>query len=165
MQLYNIDKMLEDLFDEMDKYAEEHEGIVDQSYVELLDMLNMAKDEKILNIAKYMKGLDVEIKAFQEEIKKLQARKSAIDNKYDYLHNYICNHADKGKKIQDSTTVVSWRKSEQVVVVDDVDGLPEIFVRTKTVKEPDKQLIKESFKMGNEVPGAKIVENMNLQIK
>jgi hypothetical protein len=164
VQLYNIDLMLNQLFEEMDAWAEAHEGVVDKSYIELLNDLNMAKDEKILNIARYMKGLDAEAKAFTDEIKKLQARKQSFENKYDYLWNYICNHADKGKKIEDKTTVISWRKSESVQIVNDND-IPEGFIKVKVERSPDKLAIKEAIKLGSVVPGAELVENLNLQIK
>lgn len=164
MKLYEINEMLKDAFDEIDKYAEEHEGVLDHSYIELLDLINLAKDEKLLNVAKYVKGIEAEADAFDIEIEKLKKRKTALNNKADSLRNYILMNADKGKKIEDPTTIISWRKSEFVNVLDE-KLLPEDFIKTKIEKSPDKILIKEALKSGLTVPGAEIKENMNLQIK
>lgn len=61
-------------------------------------------------------------------------------------------------------TTLKIRKSE-AVQVDDVESLPEQFVKVKVSKQPDKTAIKKAIKAGEVVEGATIVENQNLQIK
>jgi hypothetical protein len=57
---------------------------------------------------------------------------------------------------------LSFRRSEQVVI-DDENAVPEAF--RKVTWTLDKTAIKEAIKQGEDIEGATIVENMNLQIK
>ena len=58
----------------------------------------------------------------------------------------------------------SVRRSE-AVEVDLVEALPAEFINIKNVVTADKVAIKESIKRGENITGARIIENFNLQIK
>ena len=47
----------------------------------------------------------------------------------------------------------------------DFDKLPEEYIKTKIEKNPDKVAIKNAIKNGENINGAKIVTNYNIQIK
>jgi hypothetical protein len=67
-------------------------------------------------------------------------------------------------KIETPLIKLSFRKSESVEV-DDINSLPAMYKTIKLTETPDKKLIKDSLKLGKEIPGCKLVENNNLQIK
>ena len=67
-----------------------------------------------------------------------------------------------GQKWKSTKAVVSYRKT-QSVVVDDLTALKPEFLRVKT--EPDKTAIKEVLKAGAEVAGAHLEERQSMSIK
>lgn len=56
-------------------------------------------------------------------------------------------------------------RTSQSVEITDQGQLPESYLRQRIVSEPDKQAIKQAIKTGMVVPGAKLIEKKNLQIK
>lgn len=64
--------------------------------------------------------------------------------------------------IEGRTLKISFRKSESVEV-DNVDELDEKFKKVKV--EADKTAIKQAIKNGEEIKGARLVKNNNLQIR
>jgi len=68
------------------------------------------------------------------------------------------------EKIDSPLFKISLRRSE-AVEVDVVEALPASFQNVKNVVTADKMAIKEAIKKGENVFGARIIENFNLQIK
>jgi hypothetical protein len=56
------------------------------------------------------------------------------------------------------------RRSE-AVEVDVLEALPSEFLNIKNVVTADKVAIKDAIKRGENITGARIIENFNLQIK
>ena len=105
------------------------------------------------------------IKALKEEEDRINAKRKTEEKKLDSLDDYILLiHQKSGqqKSIAGSWTV-STRKSAQVILDDDFDN--KNFQTIKEVKTIDKAAIKEALKNGEDVDGAKLVTNYNLQIK
>lgn len=104
------------------------------------------------------------MKAIDDEIARLQKMKATEKRKSDLLSTRLSDAfrlfgidkmtADKYR--------VSFRKSKSVCI-DDEDAIPDRF-RVVSVAF-DKKLIKEAIAAGEEVAGASITENMNLQIR
>ena len=143
------------------------EALSDDERLDLTVTLSEAKMEigqKIVAVAAFVKSLDAGAEAIDNEIKRLQARKKALDSGSDWLRSYILQHADTGQKYEDAKAKVSFRKSEAVEVLD-VSALPLEYQRTKTTTEADKTAIKEAIKAGNTVQGAELVSRMSVTIK
>jgi hypothetical protein len=68
------------------------------------------------------------------------------------------------EKIESPLFKLSIRKSE-AVEVDMVEALPNAYQNVKNVVTADKVAIKEAIKRGENVYGARLIENFNLQIK
>lgn len=105
------------------------------------------------------------IKALKEEEDRINAKRKTEEKKLTSLDDYILLiHQKSGqqKSIAGSWTV-STRKSTQVILDDDFNN--ENFQVIKEVKTVDKAAIKEALKNGEDVDGAKLVTNYNLQIK
>lgn len=132
--------------------------ILDES---ALEQLQMDRDEKIENICLYIKDLVAESKALADEAKALTERKERSAKKAESLKNYLQAMLD-GQKWKSSKAIVSYRKT-QSVVVDDMDALKPEFLRIK--KEPDKTAIKEVLKAGAEVAGAHLEDRQSMSIK
>lgn len=127
------------------------------------DALNMAFEEKVENIACYIKNLTGDIKDFKAEEEQLAKRRRSMEKKVEYLKRLLVDNMD-GQKFSTTRCAVSFRKSVQVEIQDEGLVPQELMVQTVTFK-PDKVAIKELLKSGQQVSGCCLVENMNPQIK
>lgn len=67
-------------------------------------------------------------------------------------------------KISTAKAALSFRKSMQVNITSDV-MVPDDLCKVIIDRKPDKTAIGKLLKAGETVPGAELVENMNLQVK
>ena len=121
---------------------------------------------KGINYAKVIANYQSESDAIDAEIKRLKAMKEIRDKKVKWLTESLKNAmlVSGIDKIESPLFKISIRRSE-AVEVDVVEALPTSFQNVKNVVTPDKIAIKEAIKRGENVFGARIVENFNLQIK
>ena len=127
------------------------------------DELNMAFEEKVENIACYIKNLTSDIADFKAEESNLAARRKSIEKKVEFLKRLLLDNMS-GQKFSTVKCAVSFRKSE-AVQVDDVNLIPAEMLRIKTTYEPDKTAIKAAIKSGQKIKGCALVENTSVQIK
>ena len=130
-----------------------------------LDALQMERREKIENILLWIKNLKSEAGAIREEEKKLADRRQSDEKKAESLTQYVQNVLN-GEKFNTSRVVVSYRKSE-AVIVDDLQLMQETCDEYLKYKdpEPDKAKIKAALKDGITVPGCHLEERQNITIK
>ena len=130
-----------------------------------LDALQMAREKKIENILLWIKNLKSEAGAIREEEKKLADRRQSDEKKAESLTQYVQNVLN-GEKFKTSRVVVSYRKSE-AVIVDDLQLMQETCDEYLKYKdpEPDKAKIKAAPKDGITVPGCHLEERQNITIK
>lgn len=129
---------------------------------ELLDNLNEQLNIKRENIALYIKNIVADSKAIDEEIKNLTARKKSINNKVDWLKQYLANDL-QGNKFETAKVVVSFRKSKSVEINPDAE-IPNEFLIQQQPK-PDKAGLKKAIQSGEVINGVSIVEKQNISIK
>ena len=130
--------------------------------LEKLDALKMQKSEKVRNIALFIKNLKADAKAYKEEKEAFYKRQKAAENKAAQLESYLANVLD-GEKVKETEFSIGWRKSKAVTITDE-KKLPETFLIAQPPKV-DKTAIGKALKGGEDVPGAELIENMNIQIK
>lgn len=149
----------------------DEERMVDTESGEILDVeqyLDMAetRDQKLENLAMYIKNQQAEADMIKAEADKLAERAKAKANEAkrckDYLANFMATYFD-GKKFETPRVRLSWRASESVEV-SGIDALPDEYLRFKD-PEPDKTKIKAALKAGVELKGCQLVAKQNLQIK
>ena len=153
MKLYEIDEAITKCVD-----AETGE-IID---AEQLDKLYMEKEEKLENIALWIKDLKAEAEALKAEKMAFAERQKVAENKMESLKKYLVYALD-GKAFKSTRASVSFRKS-QAVEITDIYKLDENYLRYKE-PEADKTAIKEALKAGKTVAGATLVENTSVIIK
>ena len=156
MNLYDIEYEITNCVDS------ETGEIIDE---QRLDALQMAREKKIENILLWIKNLKSEAGAIREEEKKLADRRQSDEKKAESLTQYVQN-ALNGEKFKTSRVVVSYRKSE-AVIVDDLQLMQETCDEYLKYKdpEPDKAKIKAALKDGITVPGCHLEERQNITIK
>ena len=127
----------------------------------------------------FYKNLQSDISAFKEEEKKLAQRRKVKENLAERLKNRIDNYIEQQYtdeegnldkdglnkfKFETPKVKISYRKSE-TVEVENVDLLPKEFVKEKIEKSADKMALKQYLKVGKNIKGAKLVTNINMQVK
>lgn len=129
--------------------------------IEKLDALRLEKEEKIENIALWIKNLKADAAAYKAEKAVFNAKMQAAQNKADSLTRYL-EAILSGEKFKTSKVTVSYRSSQKVVV-DDVDSVPEAYVTYEP--KVDKTSIKDLLKSGATVDGVHLEECQNIQIR
>ena len=169
MKLYEISSMYNDFMQALEAGEIPEEAIDDT-----LEGLDGLLEEKVDNIACIVKTVQAEAAAIKAEEAALAERRKAKEKEADRLCAYVSNamlDADK-LKIETARNKLSFRKSTRVIVDDSfMAGLTaeqyKQFVRVPKPPEPYpiKNEIAAALKSGIELPGARLEENMSLQIK
>ena len=182
--LYQINDQVDSIMAKIQSAFDESTGeIIDEElYTESqkeLDNLEIAQNDKIENIACYIKNLHSDVFALENEIKTLSQRKKVKENQLKRIKEYLANFLKfKGiKKIETPKAVLSFRKSEVLEITDEEELLEYGKYRGDFLKyrepEIDKAELKKYIKLcidieedEDEMPkGARIVEKQNLQIR
>lgn len=156
----DIEKALEDILNSVN----EETGEVDEAYVRIFEDLQMQKDEKLENIGCYIKNLNADIKAFQEEEKVMKKRREVLEHKVERLKKYVSTILN-GEKWDKSTKVRFGFTESTQTVIDDETLIPKKFLIKKIDYSPDKNAIKEAIKSGKKVKGAHLNTVKNIQVK
>lgn len=164
MTLYEINHDIEETLNLLLASMNPETGEVDEVYVHQLEDLNVQRDEKLESIGCYIKNLEAEAEAIKKEEEALKQRRETAERKANSLAQYITEMLG-GEKWSCPRVAFSFRKSEQVTTVDDLELIPDEYCVIKTERKVDKKKIKEAIKAGVEVRGAWLTEKINLNIK
>ena len=130
---------------------------------ERLEALAMERDMKIEGVALWVKNLQSDAIAFKTEKEAFEKREKAALAKVESLKNWLAD-ALGGQKFSTSKCAISFRKSTRLEVLEP-DNLPKALIVETLSTKPDANAIKALLKNGMEVPGCRLVENLNTQIK
>lgn len=119
------------------------------------------KAENYLHVMRKLKAECDMAKAYEEQAKEFRKRKEKVISR---MEDSLLNAANLYGKFEAGIATVSTRESESVVITDQ-SQLPVEYLTRKVVETPDKLQIKALLKRGEEVPGAELVTNQNLQIR
>lgn len=140
---------------------------VDMETGEIIDAdrlaaLEMEREAKIDGIAMWAKENTAMASAIGEEIKKLQARKKACENRANSLKEFLKFYLE-GKKHKSAKVSISYTHSKSVAV-DDISKVPETWL---IPQEPllDKMGIKKALAEGAEIGGCHLEEKESLVIR
>lgn len=152
--LYEIDQEIMNCIDP------ETGEIVD---LDRLEDLQMKREQKIENVALWIKNLKADAAAYKAEKDAFAAREKQAKEKAESLSKWL-TRALNGQNFWTGKCAVSFRKSESVEIVDP-DIVPEDYLTVKIQKAPDKIAIKDAIKHNVKIPGCQLVTNQNIQIK
>lgn len=131
---------------------------------EAVDYLDATFEDKAEAYAVTIKGLSAE--AIKAERDNLKEREDAVKRRMESMKQHLANSmiAVGKDKISTAKAALSFRKSMQVSITNDV-LVPDDLCKVVIDRKPDKTAIGKLLKSGETVPGAELVENMNLQVK
>ena len=176
--LYEIDYQLRVLEDYMCD-PDTGELLDEDSFNVKFDEIQMALNDKIESSMCFYKNLQADIEAFKAEEKNLAQRRKVKENLAERIKKRIDSyiqhqftdeegnlHKDELNKYKFETprVKISYRKSDSVDVYD-IDSLPKEYIKEKVEVSADKTALKKDIKSGKEINGAKIVTNLNMQVK
>lgn len=131
-----------------------------------LDSIEEAIEVKAENIAKWIRNLEADKKAFEEEEKRFKEKKQAAENRIKSLKQYLeDNMRLTGKtKFKAGFFSFSIQNNRPSVEVFDEALIPKQFLIEQPVKI-DRAGIAELLKAGEEVPGAELKHSSGLRIR
>lgn len=158
MNLYEIEQEIMSCVDE------ETGEVID---FEKLNALTLERDRKIESLALWVKNLKAEADAYKKEKDSFAQKQKSAENRAEQIKKYLSGYLN-GTAFKSTRVSVSFRTSESTEVFDlnalmgydDCDS----YLKYKD-PEPDKTAIKDAINSGIKLPGCRIVENNNIQIK
>ena len=130
-----------------------------------LDSIEGAIEDKVENTAFVIRSLESNVKIIDEEIKRLQAMKSAQQNNANSLKTYIQESMEMvglDKVVGNLIKVTVQNNPPSVRLTDDFkDSRYLVEVEPKV----DKRAILDDLKRGVEVPGAELVQGRSIRIR
>lgn len=130
----------------------------------LFDSLKLTFEEKLDNSQRYILTLNGEADILAKEIKRLQTKKTALENKADRLSEMMKNAILSSGENKFKTSLYSFNiKKTESVEVRDLDVIPRAYLRLK--KEADKVAIKKALKNGDVIEGVYLSEKLSLGVK
>jgi hypothetical protein len=151
--LYEIDTQITECFD-----ADTGE-LLD---AEKLENLMIEKENKFENVALWIKNLKADAAMYKAEKTAFAERQAAAERKAESLTMWLKN-ALNGQKFKTEKAEINFRKTQKVEVID-IWELNEDFVKYSD-PTPDKAAIKRAIKAGEEVKGAKLIDDISMTIK
>jgi hypothetical protein len=164
MKLYEIKQELLNCvaIPNSDNFVNEETGeVID---IAAIEKLKMAKNEKIENIALWIKDLKADAEALKKEKQAFAARQAAAEAKAESLKNYL-SYALEGEKFSTERVAITYRNSDSVQY--EPSHLLDIPAKFLKYSEPsvDKTAVKQALKAGGTVPYCRIESKKNIQIK
>ncbi|MEZ2659309.1 siphovirus Gp157 family protein [Aneurinibacillus aneurinilyticus] len=159
MKLYELTDAYQNLLEVM----EDEEQAV--NLTDMLESIEEAIDDKVENIAKLIKTMDIQAKAIKEEEERLSARRKMLEAQMDGLKRYTLSTLEQAglTKVKGAIFTVGIRNNRPSVVVDE-SKLPVEFLIPQPPK-PDKQRLYELLKDGQVITGARLETSHSLSIR
>lgn len=148
------------------QYDAEHVVNVDDGEIlnlEQFEALQMERDAKVEGLACYIKNKIAYAEAIYAEIDVLSQRASVMKREAERCKAYLAGVL-YGEKFETPRCKISWRKSEVCNVLS-MEEIPDEYKRTKVTVDADKTAIKKAIKAGTVVPGAEVIQKLNMTLK
>lgn len=156
MNLYELNEAIEGFDLEID----EETGEVLNA--DALDALQLERDEKIENIALWIKDLLAEAAAIKAEKQALEKRQKTAENKAAWLKGYV-QDALAGEKFKTARVAISYGTSKRAEITD-AELIPEKYLEEQAPKVKKAEILAD-LKAGEVIPGAYLLESKSLRIK
>lgn len=146
----------------------DEEHVVDTDDGEILNLqqfeaLQMERDAKVEGLACYIKNKLADAEAIYAEIDVLSQRAAIMKKEAERCKAYLAGVL-YGEKFETPRCKITWRKSEICNVLN-IEAVPEEYKRTKVTVDADKTAIKKAIKAGAEIPGAEVIQKLNMTLK
>ena len=141
-----------------------------QAFVDTLEGIEGALEDKADGYAKVMRMLDGDALAIREEERRLEARRKAIENNIKRMKSALQYAMESTGKVKFKTTLFSFgiQNNPASVVMDEqyIENIPERFLKYKD-PEIDRKAIKDAIKAGDQdaIDIAHLEQSQSLRIR
>jgi len=123
--------------------------------------LKMTAQSKTAGILAYIKNVNIDIEAIDQEIERLKKIKETRKNKVESMKGYLMMFMDylgsrKFKSPLFSLAIVNKQPRLEVI---DIKLIPRKFIKKEIILNVDKIAIKEAIKTGKKIKGVKLIDN------
>lgn len=149
--------------------ALEDEDIPEEVIRDTLEALTGDLQDKAVNVAKFMRNLDVFADDIDEAAKAMKDRAARIRKKSESMRSYLLHNmqACEISKIESPYFTLAVRKNPASVVVFDEAQVPAGYMVQKPAPPPqlDKKAVADDLKAGKDVPGCRLEQGVRLEVK
>ena len=157
---------LYDLTNQYQQLLELESEIDEQTFIDTLQSIDEAIEDKAENLAKVIKEMEATITTIANEVNRLQSKKQALNNRVSNLKTYLQGEMEKVNKtkIKGELFTVNIQNNPPSLRVDRTDNIPKDFF---IEQEPtlDKKALKEAVKNGEVIEGVALVQTRSLRIR
>lgn len=166
MSVYSLSRDIKDLEQKLYETLDEETGEIDGVIANALAVKRNELDNKVVNIQKFIVGLNGDNDIIDGEIKRLQALKKRNEQIVKSLKKGVAMAmSNLGiEEIKTPTMRITYSTSEETII-DNKDLLPNELMREEITYKPDKTAIKKAIQNGEAIMGAHIQTNYNLKVK
>ncbi len=124
-----------------------------------------ALEDKLESIAKVIKNLDAMADAYEDEERRLRAKKQAAKNRVDGLKKYVKDNLEAIGKDKVETGIFKWslQYSRPKLVITDESLIPDEFFVIE--RKPIKSEVQKAIEMDQIIDGAEIVREKHLRLR
>jgi hypothetical protein len=142
------------------------DSLDEETFKDTLSSLEEAIEDKVENVAKLVRCLDVDIEAIKSEEKRLADKRKALENKVTSVKSYVQHEMEVAglNKVKRPTVTVSIQANPPSVDVMDESLIPSIYMVPQPSKI-DKRAILTALKDGEFIPGASIKQTVGVRFK
>jgi hypothetical protein len=162
LALYEINAMLQEAIAAAVERIDQDTGIIPEDWSEFLDAVEMERDKKALDLARWIKSIEAEADAVKLEKLKLAHRQCVLEKQAESIRDYLRTAVKEGEKLKDANTQIGWRKSTRAII-DNVNAIPDLYCAIE--RKVNVANVKKVLMDGEKVPGAHIEQFQNIQIR
>ena len=157
---------LYELTNQYQQLLELESEIDEQTFIDTLQSIDEAIEDKAENLAKVIKEMEATITTIANEVNRLQSKKQVVANRVSNLKTYLQGEMEKVNKtkIKGELFTVNIQNNPPSLRVDRTDNIPKDFF---VEQEPtlDKKALKEAVKNGEVIEGVALVQTRSLRIR
>ena len=130
-----------------------------------LENIDGALEEKLENVAKLVRNLEAEAKAYEEEERRLRAQKQAAKNRIESIKRYVKENLEEIGRDKVEAGIFKWslQNGPGRVEITDETKIPEEYFVTEI--NPLKSEIKKAIEEGIITEGAEIDRDKSLRLR
>ncbi|MAL97188.1 MAG: hypothetical protein CL583_01940 [Alteromonadaceae bacterium] len=154
-QLYKLSEQFQELNALMEA---EDDGSLKEAVENTLELVQGDFNDKAQALITVCQNMEGDAAAIDSEIKRLQARKKAIENRQAAMKDYLRDNMERTgiSKVSCPLFTITCVKGREIAIINDEQVIPDDYVVVKTEIRPDKALIAKALKDGYEVPGCSL---------
>ncbi len=164
--LYEITSELDSIVNELHQYEQDQLEVPTELAQRLNGLLDQ-EGEKVDRCCIYITKTDKEIEHLKSHLQVVQSEIKKKERMIEYLKNIALNTMNRRgvRELQGKLGhKFSLRESTSVEIYD-TKLLPDTFLKLKEEWQVDKNAVKDAIKSGEQIPGARLSKNLNVQVK